>query len=425
MRKEPDITPPADIVPRKLDIIEQRRKYKLITPLYGGGVNPNEADPVSIVRATEIRAQLRFWWRASRGWQFGDDPDAMRNAEGAIWGKAYEKGDQGLPLEQTIQITVSIDTSGRGEPIKPFTIQNGRPRPSNGIPGYAAFPLQPDEKERRKPQPHILDVQKAVSFTLIISYPTTRRKDAEAALWAWETFGGLGARTRRGFGSLHLLAINDIPHREIPAAHQAEAWIKNTLGKYIEPGSFPTGVPHLSGAIQLVVTIPYSDPMQAWNSLIRELQQFRQRKDAAGRSVWPEAEAIRAITGKALKNKQPGPQKFPRAAFGLPIIFHFTGVDEPADTTLQEASNEDEARERFASPLILRPFLCSDNRAVGLALLLEGSQVDLQHLILEDDQKTPHPVRGTLMKSEARQIAGLDGETNVLRAFINSLKDGR
>ncbi len=182
MRKQPDITPPPAIAPRKLDSIEQRRKYKLITPLYGGGVNPNEADPITIVRATEIRAQLRFWWRACRGWQFGNNPEAMRKEEGAIWGKAYEKGDHGIPLEQTIQIMVSVDSDGRGEPIKPFVMQNGRPRPINGIPGYAAFPLQPDEKERKKTQPHIPYIQKAVYFTLTISYPTARSKDVEAAL---------------------------------------------------------------------------------------------------------------------------------------------------------------------------------------------------------------------------------------------------
>ncbi len=424
MRKEPDIAPPTEIVPRELAIVEQRRKYRLITPLYGGGVNPNEADPITIVRATEIRAQLRFWWRACRGWQFGDNPDAMRSAEGSIWGKAYEKGDQGIPLEQTIQITVSVDSAGRGEPIKPFVMQNGRPRQANNIPGYAAFALQPDEKARREPHPPIPDVRKAVYFTLIISYPTTRRKDIEAALWAWETFGGLGARTRRGFGALHLLAVNDVPYRELPASHRAEVWIKETLADYIEPGNFPAGMPHLSRDMQLVVTPPYNEPIQAWNRLISALYNFRQRKDE-GRSVWPEAKAIRAITGKASKNKQPGPQKFPRAAFGLPILFHFTGEGEPADTTLNEITHNNEVKERFASPLILRPLLCGDNRAVGLALILEGSQVDLQHIALEETKNIRHPVQGILTKSEAQKIAGLDGETNVLRAFMHSLKEGR
>ena len=213
-------------------------------------------------------------------------------------------------------------------------------------------------------------------------------------------------------------------YKELPVSYRAEAWIKAALEKYIEPGSFPAGTPHLSRTMQLIVTAP-NDPMQVWSSLIRALQQFRQRKDDARRSAWPEAEAIRAITGQTLKNKQPGPRKFPRAAFGLPIIFHFTGDGEPADTTLNEVADNNEVKERFASPLILRPFLCSDNRAVGLALILEGSQVDLQHLALEISGKTPHLVQGLLIKSEAQKIAGLDGETNVLQAFMNSLKDVR
>ena len=49
-----------------------------------------------------------------------------------------------------------------------------------------------------------------------ITYPTQWSAEIEAALWAWETFGGLGARTRRGFGALHLLEINGESARSLP-----------------------------------------------------------------------------------------------------------------------------------------------------------------------------------------------------------------
>ena len=37
MRKKPEITPPESLTHQPLEIIEQKRKYALITPLYGGG----------------------------------------------------------------------------------------------------------------------------------------------------------------------------------------------------------------------------------------------------------------------------------------------------------------------------------------------------------------------------------------------------
>jgi CRISPR-associated protein Cmr1 len=368
MRKPPDITPPTDITPQKLDIIEQKRSYMLITPLYGGGVKPNEIDPITIVRATEIRGQLRFWWRACRGWKFNGNPTAMKTEEDAIWGKAYKKGDQGIPPEQTIQIVVDADLSQRGEAIKPFYMDRRTPKPTNGIPAYAAFPLQPDQDERKKPNPSIPDLWKGVCFTLTISYPRIRSKEVEAALWAWETFGGIGARTRRGFGALCLSAINHVPYQDLPVSYNVEQWIHTEASKYVEPGNFPDGIPHLSSTMQLVVTPSFENPLWAWNNLINKLRGFRQQKDDNQRSAWPEADAIRTIAGQKTKNMPPGPQKFPRSAFGLPIIFHFTGDNAPADHTLNETDQQGESRERFASPLILRPFLCRDNRAVGLVL---------------------------------------------------------
>src|SRR5438876_6898572 len=119
MRKKLDVTPPEQLTYRALDIIEQKRKYELITPLYGGGVTTNEddptitnrTDPITVIRATEIRGQLRFWWRAMRGAQSENDSD-LKKREDALWGKAYEKGDKGISSDQTVQIVVDIVQEG-------------------------------------------------------------------------------------------------------------------------------------------------------------------------------------------------------------------------------------------------------------------------------------------------------------------------
>ena len=55
-------------------VLAWERTYTLLTPLFGGGVEPREADPVSVVRATAVRGHLRFWWRAVRGWRAGGCP---------------------------------------------------------------------------------------------------------------------------------------------------------------------------------------------------------------------------------------------------------------------------------------------------------------------------------------------------------------
>jgi CRISPR-associated protein Cmr1 len=80
---------------RQDNLIRQVRRYKLITPLFGGGVEPHQADPVTIVRGTEVRGHLRFWWRATRGGQFNGSLKEMRRREEEIWGSAAAKDKPG------------------------------------------------------------------------------------------------------------------------------------------------------------------------------------------------------------------------------------------------------------------------------------------------------------------------------------------
>src|ERR1017187_998242 len=59
--------------------------FGLVSPLYGGGVEPGEVDRNTPFRVSSIRGNLRYWWRATRGGTF-ETWDQMREAESAIWG---------------------------------------------------------------------------------------------------------------------------------------------------------------------------------------------------------------------------------------------------------------------------------------------------------------------------------------------------
>ncbi|MFZ1754209.1 MAG: type III-B CRISPR module RAMP protein Cmr1 [Caldilineaceae bacterium] len=232
------------------DLVTQTRRYKLITPLYGGGVTPGEADPITIVRASEVRGHLRFWWRATRGGQFDGDLEKMRKAEEAIWGSAAGKDKPG-PSEVTIVIRV-LD---RGQPFQ-ATNRKGDSIDNIGHPsskfGYVAFPLR-DSKH-----PVVLQ---DVEFELTLTYRKTLKlpfdkievkKEVNAAFWAWESFGGLGARTRRGFGAVQLEAIDNATVSQLLSADTEDA-INRFLKEHVVDGNWPQDVPHLSHAMHRCV----------------------------------------------------------------------------------------------------------------------------------------------------------------------------
>lgn len=423
-RKLPEITPPELKMRADDATVTQTRVYRLITPLFGGGVTPAEADPITVIRGSSIRGHLRFWWRACRGGkpEFQGSLARMKAAEDAIWGAASTDGGAG---PSKVQIAVQINNAGVEE--RPFEVRagrRGRPevklRSDTNVPGYAAFPLQPKKEEARVGMT-TKAVRVGVSFTLTISFPRDFREDVEAALWAWETFGGIGARTRRGFGALQLVSVDNEERRPPPAQRAQEVVIRNFRRHVARDFDLP-GVPQLLQ--HLVVTEKvFGDAHAAWHFLIEKLQEFRQERYdskyglSKGLSKWPEANSVRQFTNRNPRGKSPRVLKFPRAYFGLPIIFHF-----PHDRDLQDATLKGISTERLASPLILRPLLCRGDRAVGLAVVLSVERLPPGSLWLDGmDRGLPRKVDADLTPEEAQRIEPLNGETDVLLAFLNTL----
>lgn len=422
MRPQPS-TPPD--VTRRDDpgLITETRRYKVITPLFGGGVETQQADPITVVRATEVRGHLRFWWRAVNVGRFDTVADLKRR-EIEIWGNAE------VPSATQVKLVDSETKSGTPE----VAFRVDRPKketPSDKIAPYAAFPLLPDRDEQRRVGWSSESVRLDVQFTVELYYPKTLEAEVRSALWAWETFGGIGARTRRGFGALQW---QDLPTSYSAQPAEVERQIRAQLAQLTrrpEPGKLDlVHVPSLTPELNIKITKTFDDPIAAWKYLISTLQQFRQDRYGKkyGRSKWPEANEIRRLHG--LRPRLPeGVQesslvrKFPRAVFGLPIVFHMAHDHEiSGDLLLEGAPNESTGAkyDRLASRLILRPLACAGGRYVGLATILHAPVVPPNGLRLKDAPGNP-VVRSSLSPAEAQRIEPLDGNSDVLQAFLNWL----
>lgn len=414
-----------------VELIQQTREYELITPLFGGGTETKKADPVSIIRVPSIRGQLRFWWRAIRGGQFGGSVESMKEREDEIFGAA-SVGDKARPSQVHI---ILLDWAVNGED-RPFEVvagkpdYRGRPRPKlqprkgSIVPPYAAFPLQPKADEMKIGMGTNV-VQVGVFFKIYIAFPRDIIKEIEAALWAWETFGGIGARTRRGFGSIKLLKV-DGKNYQMPKVSEVETFIKRGLETHVRKSEFPSDVPHLSQNPKLRIIVKHKNSTEAWRYLIERLRQFRQyRKDKEGelspfgKSQWTEPDMIRFQAGK---REKPSIAKFPRAEFGLPIIFHMYH-DGLEATVKGDGTNEQKYLERLSSPLILRPFECIDG-AVSIALVLDTPRTPPNGLVLVMSERK-HKTTAKLQSDEAieltKRLELLNNKTDVLEAFLDTL----
>ena len=430
MRQPPEEVNGAEIVKPAQDenLIVQTREYELITPLFGGGVEPGECDDLTPIRGTEIRGHLRFWWRATRGGNpsFEGKLEKMKDAEDRLWGAASAP-HKPMPSQVQIQITVQecggkfITRNHHGDEVPVHHLSTPY--------GYAAFSL------REKPD---AIVKEGIKFSMKISFPRgdAQEKEVAAALWAWETFGGLGARTRRGFGALKLVRI-DGQLQTLPSPNPSEIkqFIEQEMNRHTTTGDWPPDVPCLPlQSSYLAITASHNGVRAAWEYLLTSLKEFRhdrprnrvtdqrtgQQVTRPGRNAWPEPDEIRRLvphTSTAHSTPRSNVRKFPRAAFGLPIIFEFKGAGEPRKTTLEGATDH---QTRLASPLILRPLACARDKYVGLAVVLDTPRVPPGGVVLKGAPHSPI-VNTELTSAEAKTIPRLNGDEDVLRAFLNYL----
>lgn len=303
------------------------REYALLTPLMGGGPFEGLPDLDFPVAGKAVRGQLRFWWRALRGGQFGGDIDAMRARERALFGGvSLVSGDPDLPSPFMVTALPDARYLPREMDIPE----------QNSLLGYLAFGLRGKESLVLGRSVKLL---RDVRFTLRLSWPGRTLPEAvdveeiEQALWAWETFGGVGARTRRGFGAVGRTdAASD--------ATPLDRHVNETLARHLTPGPWPAGIPHLtSDPDDRVVKVSNRSPEEEHRMLAEVLKRFRRSTHNSkfeGATLWPEPDSI-------LQAPHAGPQVFPRAALGLPIEFD-------KNTSLKGTDVD-----RLASPVLFRP----------------------------------------------------------------------
>ena len=433
MTRVPTIAPPKEMPQQagQTHVLD----YELVTPMYGGGVTAHTVDEAMPIRASAIRGQLRFWWRllAEHKWKLGDT-NAIRKAEFALWGGMDEKE----PQASKVLIKIVRSSNQKIVVAKWAKYDGTRLEPEDWakVP-YALFPAQGRiEYGNITEQPHKL-AQAGLRWELHVRFTKNKPLDPkkpkfdpniskieESQVWEairwWSCFGGVGARTRRGLGAVHLVKTSD----HVPA---------NVLKPITVEEAEKAGC-------QLAHKPPVKDVYYAWKAAVEKLQTFRQigvgRRSHSNRSVWPEPDAIRRITGQSSQRHENAVTQgnfFPRAAFGLPIIFKFKDDgkhrnDEPAQTSLQpRLIGEKKPRERMASPIILRPTPDGKGRWSATVLLLpyrDFKNVQLNLFYTDKDMQRKHPdgwdvdYLNIQLVSNIQPIADNNG-TNALDAFIN------
>jgi CRISPR-associated protein Cmr1 len=171
-------------------------------PMRVDGGSPSFPFPVASLRGT-----LRYWLRALVGAHVGNNLEALRQIEQAVYGAAA--GDSGTPsrvllrCRRAVRRANTTDNSWLGSPVSEDDISQ------------IGYLLGPGIWNSKRPRAE----HRAVAPDTRVQFAVRTAGETPAALflaslWALRTFGGLGARVRRGFGTFQLV---DVPELGIDA----------------------------------------------------------------------------------------------------------------------------------------------------------------------------------------------------------------
>ncbi|AGA89189.1 CRISPR type III-B/RAMP module RAMP protein Cmr1 [Thioflavicoccus mobilis 8321] len=438
------------------------------TPIVGGGADALTSDAIDPVRLPSIRGQLRFWWRALGTERTADE---LFENESALWGGVDipPKTESRVParLDQAgtssnsppqpdakkslIRLDVQVERAGHEAPAGWHRrLDNGQfralPEWDDGPSfGYGLFPLQRSREERKEAHDAgqgrlgTKTVRAGLRFKLSVAIddPSTNRlSDPDlnrivAALWAWIHFGGLGARTTRGFGALALREKVTLAGRGsdalgatwgplfAPCPADARVFAKR-LARFKETAKIGHEAaqqdwPVLHGARFMVARACERSAHDAHRALLGALREFRQGPGlgrAAGsqgrpsRSNWPEADALRRLAGGAKFKVHPprGPCKTapaaPRAAFGLPLNIGFKDrEDEQANGRVVVDGTHD----RYTSPVRLCPIACEKGTALPVVLWLRPGLQTVKLELTSEDEGDLSPEKVTIQSVAGAQ----------------------
>ena len=403
-------------------------RLRVVTPMFGGGVDAGINDPNHLIRPSAIRGQLRFWWRACNASHFPTLGD-LHKAERALWGSAAKKNDPSHGPGALQLVVTEISGGSKVYFNKKMNDNDGDNRwyvHEQRQPRSLSYCLFPFELQN-DPNEQALTGTIGATFRLQLRVaPHVRNENdrqfaqeaAHHALWTWIMFGGVGARTRRGCGTLLVQGEGNKPNTKV-SEHQLPAAVfrvkSQAPARYLAEGLetclgtgalFETPVPSLGG-YKLFSGTGTGGPVVAWAQAIESLQQFLQgpgigRSEGSGGSYWPEARAARAIDTD--QNYSPFPKfpieeatgkQFPRADLGLPRVMKLSPL---VDRTVTVKRSEPDFG-RMASPIILKALPISETQAVPIILILTAPHIwdaDSPDLIVTTKENNEERILATL-----------------------------
>ena len=342
--------------------IEIEATYRVVTPLFCGGAEPKKS---AELRLASFKGVLRFWWRALEWSRCGGDLEGIRKREDALFGSAGG-GQSCVSMRlnpdcapRKIHADQVLTVSQRGG----STVGEGARYLGYGV--MKTFGSQRGQLTRAC-------LRSPFEFTVQLRLRDHRWNEEESkyalaslrdVLICLGTHGGMGAKSRKGYGSLVIrsLTVDGEPGWRLPQSMNDLREALADLRRRHHAAGQPEYTAVSEQARQVLVSSDKREPLELLDLLGREFMRYRSW-GRGGRVLGQDSEKKFKGDHDLMKTDWRRRDRHPRRiAFGLP---HNYGKPEhlqigPCDPGL----------DRRASPLFIHIHECGDRPVAVLSFL--------------------------------------------------------
>ena len=331
------------------------------TPLFSGD-DPASGSTDSPIRVSSIRGALRFWFRAVAAGHGINDLSALWAEEERVFGS--------VKVPSPIRLRIGGSPSASGQGSVPDWAGGPRHRGFHGAHYLLGQGLWSYRDKLTRP---FVAPGRTVKLQVKLSDDEQINRCFLLAMWAWLTYGGLGARTRRGFGRLRCVGIDGELPKPFPTAltvaHDMAGWSRLVTDAIppdlprpdqwpallVEPGdpARPPDFPTLCPSWWAAIDVDQSRQPSFGGALDRAGQAWRNFRTNSATDNEPSQndhspEWVSAIHG--------ADRRYPVAALGLPVGYYSTKSKAKAE--VNPVLNREPIRR--ASPVWLLPVCLPD-----------------------------------------------------------------
>lgn len=162
--------------------------YRIVTPMFCAGADQNSAE----LRLPSFKGALRFWWRSLMAGKVNGDHNELRKQEAELFGASDQKTGQS-------KVRLRIVNREIGEVVEPNkSLKNGD---NSGLAYLGYGVMKYDGKLTR---PAIKNAQFTVECRFSRRASDDQVGSVQRTLILLGTVGGLGSKSRKGYGSLQI-----------------------------------------------------------------------------------------------------------------------------------------------------------------------------------------------------------------------------